>query len=199
MPIDRRKRPLKRVMGQLRDATLFIVATEGRRTEPIYFGIFMSPRIRVETLGCEDGHSSPEGVLDRVTDFQRKYQFGAGDTFWLVLDRDDWKIKTLTHVFTECRKKDVSLLISNPMFEIWLALHFDDALPENLSKKSLSAHLRRLLGSYSKSNYPADSLLERSEKACERAKNNDSGTNPIWPDSPGTRVYKLVAEILNCL
>jgi hypothetical protein len=116
MAIDRRRRPLKRTGGELRDASLFIVATEGEKTEPLYFSIFKSPKLKVETLECEDGHSSPEGVLKRVTDFKRRYQFGPGDTFWVVVDRDRWTVKHLSAVFGECNRKDFTLLVARTSF-----------------------------------------------------------------------------------
>jgi len=196
MAIDRRKRPLIRQPGDWRDATLFIVATEGEKTEPRYFEIFSHPRVKIKTIECPDGKSAPEHVLDRMVQFAQSFHFGDGDSFWLVIDRDRWTIKSLSYVYMECRKKGYNLTISNPCFEAWLAFHFDDKIPIPATQKSLSSHLRSLLGSYSKSEYPLEILKESVERACRNAELNDKGENEIWPESPGSRVYVLVKELL---
>ena len=196
MAIDRRKRPLVRDRGEWRDASLFIVATEGEKTEKIYLSCFHSQKIKVVTLECTDGRSSPEGVLDRIDAYKNKYQLGAGDTFWLLIDRDSWRTKMLSAVASECRRKEFSLLISNPMFEVWLAFHFDDDLPEKLTKRSLASHLRKVMGRFSKSDYPTHNLSIQAKVACEKARARDKDLNSLWPISPGSRAYRLLEEIL---
>jgi RloB-like protein len=196
MAIDRRKRPLKRDEGEWRDASLFIIATEGEKTEPRYFGLFKSPKIKVLTLECRDGRSSPDAVMERISEFKGKYYFGRGDTFWLVVDRDRWTIKTLSAVFAECRRRDLVMTVSNPQFEVWLAFHFQNDLPTPPTKANLTRHLRALLGSYSKTRFPTDGLVERSPQACQRARQADTSPNAIWPDAPGSRVYLLTEELL---
>lgn len=196
MAIDRRKRPLVRERGDWRDASLFIIATEGEKTEPRYFDLFRSARVKVKMLPCEDGASSPEGVLKRIAEFKKAYHFGKGDSFWLVIDKDRWTIKAITAVFSECRRKKFTMVISNPQFEIWLSLHFEAELPNPITKMSLVKHLKAEMGSYSKHNFPADGLLEKCEDASRRAKALDVGPHAIWPDCPGSRVYSLVDSLL---
>jgi hypothetical protein len=73
MAINRSKRPLVRDHGEVRDATLFIVATEGEKTEKIYFSVFRSSRLKVRLLPTLDGKSSPNSVLERISEFQSAY------------------------------------------------------------------------------------------------------------------------------
>jgi hypothetical protein len=195
MAVSRLNRPLERNETQDRDATLIIVATEGEKTEPLYFTIFSSTKLQIVTLNCPDGHSSPEAVLGRATEYKSQFQFGDGDSFWVVVDRDKWTIKMLSKVYSECRKSEINLIVSNPAFEIWLSLHYENDLPKVLTKTSMTKHLKDLMGSYTKSSYPLDGLLERSAVAIERAKSIDKGTNKIWPEAPGTRLYQLMMEI----
>jgi hypothetical protein len=195
MAIDRRKRPLTRERGDWRDASLFIIATEGEKTEPRYFSLFKSSRVKLKILECVDGSSSPEGVLARISQFKESYHFGDGDVFWLVIDRDAWRVKTLALVHSECKRKQFNLLVSNPQFEVWLAFHYEEPLPVPCTKAELAKHLKARMGSYSKSSYPTDGLVERSVAACERAKAADVGSNAIWPDSPGSRVYHLIQDL----
>jgi RloB-like protein len=194
--ISRLKRPLTRAAGVLRDASLFIIATEGEKTEPLYFEAFQSQRLKTIPIPCEDGKSSPEAVLIRIDEYKKKYDFGNGDSFWLVIDRDKWPEKTLSAVASECRKKQFTLIVSNPYFEVWIAQHFADELPLPLTKRSMQKHLKDKLGSFSKTKYDVEALHKLCPDACTRAKEMDLGENEIWPDNPGSRVYLLVENIL---
>ena len=114
-----------------RDATLFVIASEGVVTEPDYFnGLkvrWQSPRIHVEVLTrSEVEQSSPEHVLRTLNEFARSYRFRAGDQLWLVIDRDSWKPRTIASVARECENRNYKLAVSNPCFELWLLLHFED-------------------------------------------------------------------------
>lgn len=114
MAIDRRRRPLDRRGGVLRDASLIVIAMEGEKTEKIYFDIFHSSRLKIVSIPCKDGRSDPVSVLKNLTDFKKKMQFGSTDTFWLVVDKDRWTAKNLAAVRRECRQKEFNLLVSNP-------------------------------------------------------------------------------------
>jgi hypothetical protein len=101
----------------------------------------------------------------------------------------------LASVARDCRKKNFSLLVSNPRFEIWLAFHWPDDLPEDTSKKALEAHLKTKIPGFQKSKFPVDGLLQLSMDAARSARALDQGQNALWPDPPGSRVYLLVEEL----
>lgn len=68
------KRPLDRAVN-VRDASLFVIATEGAKTEPAYFEAFKSPRVRIEVLPTsEDNRSAPKHVVERLRAFKKKFQ-----------------------------------------------------------------------------------------------------------------------------
>jgi RloB-like protein len=69
-----------------RDAKLFVVATEGTHTEPQYFGMFHSTRIKLELLPTENGASSPEAVLQRLKEYISEYQIKEDDQLFVVID-----------------------------------------------------------------------------------------------------------------
>lgn len=56
--------------------------------------------------------------------------------------------------------------------------------------------MRSLLGAYSESSYDANSLLKNVKIAIERATLLDTNKKQRWPQNIGTRVYKLVDNIL---
>ena len=130
--MGRERRDFVRRSG-LRDATLFVIASEGVVTEPRSFnGIkerWHNPRIYVEILERDDpGHSSPEQVLKALSRFAEEYRLRDGDQLWLVIDRDSqsWKPRMMASIARECQRKTYHLAVSNPCFEIWLLLHFED-------------------------------------------------------------------------
>jgi hypothetical protein len=77
----------------LRDAALFVVATEGAVTEKQYFlGLkarLHNPRVHLEFLTRDDpSRSSPDDVLGVLARFAREWILLDGDQLWLVIDRD---------------------------------------------------------------------------------------------------------------
>jgi len=124
----RKKRPLERTPGMLRDTTLIIIASEDRYAVKQYFEMFRSNRIKIRVLGTEDNNSSPSHVMARLEKYMKEYHFGEGDIFWLVCDTDHWiepnHISNLTKVLQLCNQKGIKVALSNPCFDLWLLLHF---------------------------------------------------------------------------
>lgn len=183
-----------------RDAKLFIVATEGKETEKQYFRIFNSSRIKVEILATtEDGKSSPEYVLERLDIFKERYDLDEDDMLWLVSDVDRWGAKKLSSVCSQARQKGYNLAISNPCFEVWLTLHFEELNTQDRTCDNFKARLRTILGSYNGSNLDISAYKQNIENAVNRAKNLHQISRQDWPPTLGTHVYRLVEILLESL
>jgi hypothetical protein len=195
---SRRPRPLVRNEGH-RDARLIVIATEGQKTEKIYFDAFQNQRLKILTLVTEGGRSSPEAVFDRLRIFATEYQIGADDELWIVIDRDRWSEKTLSEIAQECHSGRTRLALSNPCFEIWLAYHYLAEVPAEIDSTSAEGYFRTLHGSFSKGKYDATPLVSRVIDAIERAAAADFNPAARWPDAPGTRVYKLMKSVLKII
>lgn len=206
MPLtSRRKRPLERAAGRLRDATLFIVAAEGARTEKNYFEFkcFQSTRVQVKVLPAgENEPSSPEYVLQRLRKFQEDFQLAAGDELWLVIDVDRWGDAKLSQVCREAAQGGYDIAVSNPCFEVWLALHQveGEVLPNPASCEQISDILSATVpGGYKKTNPrnpKSDQFpIELANVAIERARALDVNPDERWPATTGTRVYRLVEKL----
>ena len=182
-----------------RSAKLFVIATEGANTEKQYFEMFGNRKVKVEILATgDDNKSAPEYVLERLDKFKDRYDFHEDDEFWLVIDVDRWK-KQLVTVCPQAKQKGYQLAISNPCFEIWLCLHFDDLLQQDRTCKDFEARLRNILGSYNKSNLDISAYAPNVKRAVERSRNLDLNLQESWTSQLGTRVYKLVESILQSL
>ena len=180
-----------------RDAKLFIVATEGQKTEKQYFEMFHSSRIKLEFLTAgEENRSAPQWVLDRLERFKQKYDLGENDELWLVFDVDRWEQKNLRAVSSEATQKSYGLAISNPCFETWLYLHFAEPNPEELECKQVKLRLRQHLGSYNSSKLSIEAFQPQIQNAIDRARKLHPDPHQYWTSTPGSYVYRLVESIL---
>ncbi|NER21689.1 MAG: RloB domain-containing protein [Symploca sp. SIO1B1] len=183
-----------------RDAQLFIIATEGAKTEKPYFDMFQDPRIKVEVLPTgEKNDSAPQHVIERLNQFAEKYQLGKEDSLWLVLDVDCWGDKNLSTVCRQAKQKKYHLAISNPCFETWLWLHLDDLDPNDKTCKDFKKRLRSELGSYNSSNLDITPYAQKIPDAVQRAKELHPNANQNWPPTPGSHVYRVVEILLKVI
>ena len=181
---------------------LFLLAVEGKKTEPQYFAlpVLKSPTVHVECLPS-GSDSSPKRVLQRMETRLREEALKAGDEAWLVVDRDNWKDEDLDLLYqwTTNKPNNYHLAVSNPKFEYWLLLHFEDG--QNVtSAKACDERLKKYLPNYNKSINSTKITREQINKAIARATLRDIPPCKNWPRDPGkTTVYILVKNILKAL
>lgn len=130
------------------------------------------------------------------------------DEICLIVDRDKESFLATSennqyeYVLETCREKGFGFYVSNPCFEFWLLLHFDevfdldkDKLLENphvTAKRRYTEHeLRKLLPGYSKGKYNADILIKNlsfalcnAEKFCQN--------EGLLISEVGTNIGKLI-------
>ncbi len=127
-------RRLQRPLGERRYKKLFVIAVEGEKTEPLYFSIFNDDS-RVVHVRCLEGktESAPPHVLRRMVRYlaDEEADLKKTDEAWLVVDKDQWSEQQLLplHQWVSKRKRngpERGFAVSNPSFEYWLLLHFED-------------------------------------------------------------------------
>ncbi len=196
------KSRFKRKRGEKRYKKMFIIATEGDMTEPQYFSLFKTTLIVKNTIvhiKCLKGkdESSPSQVLKHMKNELENNDLIKTDEAWLVVDKDHWSNEQLDELFKWSQKKsNYGLAISNPKFEYWLLLHFEDG-KNTSSSRVCSEKLEKCLPDYDKKIDARKFTRKSIEKAIERAKNRDAPPCKDWPRATGTTVYRLVEKILN--
>ena len=87
-----KRRNFRRPIGERPHRKLFIVATEGDKTEPQYFAILNDHHSFIRIVDCikSKHHSSPPQVLKRMEDRLRQENLKNSDEAWLVVDKDQW-------------------------------------------------------------------------------------------------------------
>lgn len=191
------RRKLIRQTGFREQIPLILIATEGEKTEPQYFEIFKSTKnnLHIEIIGSK-GKSSPDRVLKKLKTEIKKHEIGKRDKAWLVIDVDEWPKQKLDAVHEwSLSKSNYGLAVSNPKFEFWLLLHFDEC-NDIKHKDECIRRLLHHLPSFEKGDIDRDKFTsERIEDAIHRAKKKDTPACKKWPEDFGTTVYRLV-EIL---
>lgn len=214
-----RKSSSRTRVEEVRDARLIVVAAEGAYTERIYLTELAREhagrQVYVKVLQREEAaknNSSPAHVLAQLKQYEHEFSIGEKDELWLVIDRDRWTEQMLSEVAQVCQQDpNMKMALSNPCFELWLLLHLEDicTLPaetqqaylENLRATSnadplLKVRLRELMGSYHESSYDTMKLLPTVGVAITRAQEMDVNPQDRWPQTLGTRVYKLALSII---
>jgi hypothetical protein len=113
---------------------VFIIATEGEKTEKIYFDYlknngFLKFNVIIRVLNSKNGYSSPKQVLARLKDYIKKNKIDTKkDKLWLVIDRDRGsnRFKDIIEIYKICRKDNIGFAFSNPCFELWFLIHKED-------------------------------------------------------------------------
>lgn len=129
------------------------------------------------------------------------------DEICIIVDRDE---KSFTenqydYVLKKCRDNNYSLFVTNPCFEFWLLMHYDDVTDldkekirknEKISSKNsfLQSELKKRLESYKKNKYNANELVLNVDKAI---KNSSKYCNDIEElrYKIGTNLADLISDM----
>lgn len=191
-----RRRSFRRKAPDRPYRKLYIIATEGSETEPAYFSIFQSKdrTIRIRLLDSKN-KSAPKNVLKRAEKYIQKQKLKKNDEVWLVLDRDEWPEATLSWVWGRCQEMKFNLAVSNPCFEYWLLLHFENGSGVT-SARNCRDKLVHHLPNFSKDHVEGEKFKPHIQTAIDHAAQKDVPLCDKWPDTNGSTVYRLVKELL---
>jgi hypothetical protein len=198
--MPRKPRPLDRDLGVVRDASLIVIASEDTHAVESYFARFQPRRVQFKVLPTEEGHSSPQHIVDRLDKFRKEFYLDAGDQLWYCGDTDHWvranHLPNLLQVMAHCNQAGYHVALSNPCFELWLLLHFVD-FPGHLNTcADLCRWLSQNAQGYSKDRgCQAVLTAEMISQAAERAAAMDTDANQI-PEIITTRIYRILALLI---
>ncbi|AFZ44275.1 putative abortive phage resistance protein [Halothece sp. PCC 7418] len=201
----KQQRPFTRKSKKRKINKVYLIATEGEKTEEIYFNIFKNPEYRknvqIKILRTKKGDSSPQAVLKRLQNEANKKNLDPklGDELWVVIDHDaihpDGHTKEqLQEIIDQCNKREnYFCAISNPSFELWLLLHQETPKTPPQTKLCEKELTKLLEKEYDKGNYDVSKLKPHIQDAINHAKKLD--INEL-PTQTGTGVYRLVEKLI---
>jgi len=157
-----------------------IIACEGSKTEPGYFKSIRK-ELRLGTLNIivlpHQGKTDPDSIIEQVIkerkEMKRNRTWIEGDTAWAVFDVDEHiaqSRKNWQRAINRAKDKDIKLAITNPCFELWYLIHFQDH-SKYISREGVIKLLKNHIHDYEKSMclYPKP-LKPLTEQAVDRAK-----------------------------
>lgn len=135
------------------------------------------------------------------------------DQICLIVDRDkDSFLSTpennqYKYVLNKCREMGFQFCVTNPCFEFWLLLHFDEVFdldeekllknPRATAKRRYAEdELRKICPRYNKSSYHAEVLVRNIDKAIENEKKFCEDIEKL-ECSVGSNIGKLIKEMRN--
>lgn len=133
------------------------------------------------------------------------------DKVCLIVDRDkqSFKDEQYDYVLNTCIKNKYSFYVSNPCFEFWLLLHFDEILnmdrdklfknpkeTPRAKKRYIEKQLSGLMGGYNKNNLHFDKLINRINSAVKNEKQFCEDIVKLKTEL-GCNIGKLIEELLS--
>jgi len=206
VPRNLSRRPPSRNIAQK-----ILIACEGSKTEPIYFNSIRndlrSPTLNIIVLPHQS-KTDPRSIIERLIEErqQRKdnQQWSKEDNAWAVFDGDEHIEKSLANwqsAIERAKSKKINLAITNPCFELWYLIHFQDHFAQ-ITRDSLMNLLKKHIADYDKSMclYPnplkllTEQAIQRAEKITKQIERNelDEHSNPCC-----NGLHKLISSLLN--
>ncbi len=193
----------RRTAGKRDQRRVIRVLTEGAVTEPSYLAQWERGNRRVRVEFAESG-MAPLSLVQRARDHQqansRSHRGGRGvdfDEIWCVFDVDQHP--NLAQAINEARQSGIGVALSNPCFELWLVLHFEE-LSAHIDRRAAQRRARDLGATDGKHLDPnnLDALLSGYEDAKDRAqqlrdRHIANGSDPN--ENPSSTVWELVDRI----
>jgi hypothetical protein len=179
----------------------FLIICEGTVTEPCYFRDVRHVERSLIELQIEP-RATPKGIVERAVELKKQADHDAErraddnlkyDEVWCVFDVDEHSL--IPAAKDQANANGIHLAVSNPCFELWALLHFQDQ-SAHIDRDKVQHLCRRHMRNYEKE-VDYETLRPKYSDALRRAEDLER-----WHESrgtvganPSTTVYKLVALI----
>ncbi len=184
---------------------LFVISSEGEKTEPIYFKKFDSKAIRIHIVEDRLGND-PISLVKAAINYKREKKFDKKDETWIVVDTDfshdtrQKRERQLAEAGKQCETLHFGYAVSNPCFEYWLLLHFEEKPAISGTERGQDKCIRLLkkkhYPNYDKSSYDPGKFTDKVETAITNAKKLDQPKDKSCLQNHGSTVYLLMEKII---
>ncbi len=212
-----RRRPrsrasLTRTPGR-RSRECILIVCEGRETEPNYFeALRRELKLGTVEVQVEGGGGAPASVVRRAVsaieqrrrDAQRAERAGAFsppefDQVWCVFDTENRRDNpSFEAAVKRGREGGFQLAVSNPAFEYWVLLHFEETSRPFRDAEEIIGVLRKHVPDYQKNKDIFRRVCRFTPQAIQRAEqvmaNHDPGGDTF--PNPSTLVHRLVGRMI---
>lgn len=176
---------------------IFLIVCEGTTEEKYFTEFRINKRLSSVTVdiipskkaGGTDSRTLVEFAIDKKRD-------NIYEHIWCVFDCDE--NKNIEATFQIAQKEDIQIAFSNPCFELWILLHYQDhrAFVERdkiipMIKKYIKDYDKTMDGLYEKTKDKIYMSISRAEQLEEMHLKNCKEKN----SNPSTSVYKLINSL----
>ncbi|MEV1044347.1 RloB family protein [Streptomyces sp. NPDC049916] len=198
----KRGKPLKRTKGARPEQRRFLIYCEGERTENQYFkGLSADLRTLPVAIRLGGEHGEPQSLVRAAVEHQKRAPHSpqdrrtAYDEVWCVIDVEaPTPHGRLDSALELARQHGIEVALTNPCFELWVMLHFQDVTSYKTSDQA-QRELEKLGGcgySTARKHIAYDSLRNGFEQARSRAEALRSRSSKGHRQNPWTDVDRLV-------
>lgn len=181
------------------------IVSEGRVTEPEYLNIWAHRNRSTVRVEFDTTHGDPLTLVRRAVRLEKASQRNARrkggapdhDEIWCMFDVDEHP--HLTEALLLARDRGICVAMTNPCFELWLALHWDDqtAAVHRHDSQRRAGELGICDGKHLAQSI-ASELISRYDDAKARAQGLDAwheGNGSTPGHNPSSSVWRLVDAI----
>ncbi len=200
----------------------YFLAFEGYKTEPQYFKgiqdntklLGITPLIDIHQIDRDViGDNHPQHIVKNVSEYLKSIKETDNITYnetvdkvCIIVDRDkeSFRLKQLRKVMQFCIDNNFKLFISNPCFEFWLLLHYDEVhiidrekMKDNKKvdgKTFAEQELKRLCVDYQKGDFPVGWFMENIDIAIANAKSFAEDLEEL-KENIGSNIGVLITEL----
>ena len=196
----------RKASGRRKRNPVVYLICEGSETEIRYFKKFRSRECNIDIVPVPSQYKSADKLVQkaRATIGYSPYYPDEGDIIWCVFDRDDNTNAMLSKAKQVAIKEGYQIAFSNPSFEVWFLLHFNNQTTpvENCEAVIKLLKKKGRLEQYEKNKEVYEQLKPLQEAAIDRAKKRVAALQAEHTEilsresNPVTTVAELV-EYLN--
>lgn len=196
----------RKASGRRKRNPVVYLICEGSETEIRYFKKFRSRECNIDIVPIPSQYKSADKLVQkaRATIGYSPYYPDEGDIIWCVFDRDDNTNAMLSKAKQMAIKEGYQIAFSNPSFEVWFLLHFNNQTTpvENCETAIKLLKKKGRLEQYEKNKEVYEQLKPLQEAAIDRAKKRVAALQAEHTEilsresNPVTTVAELV-EYLN--
>jgi hypothetical protein len=178
---------------------IVLIITNGEKTEPIYFKNFKKSDSSIKIEIRKESGTDPITLIKFAMRIRDNYD---ADRIYCVYDVDSSSDAQLTDAKNMATKNGMKTCISNPCFEIWYLLHFENCTSLFTSYEDLERKLLNYMPDYKKNTNIYDKLKPLQQAAIANAKrlieyHESEGNLSLKRCNPSTQVFELVEYLIS--
>ncbi len=188
----------RRTQGRKSPGKVVVIVCEGQETEPNYFHA-LRQKYRLSNLNVKvvPDQGAPISVVNCA--IEKKKVDDSIDEVWCVFDTENPNENPSLQVAIEkARKAKINVAISNPAFEYWYFIHFDQSSRPFANGQEMKRALKVHIPGYGENAnvFPKlDGLTQTALNNADMLRRRSPESWDIFPN-PSTGVDILVAEII---